>query len=85
VLVEVVTERPREEAAGPWAPRDALGDALRVLEVAAGVALVTLAVLLPLALLALIAWPLGRAITRRRREAALDAPPPARPAEAAGA
>ena len=73
VLVEVVTEKPREEAAGPWTPRDALGDAGRVLEVAAGVALVALAVLLPLALLALIAWPLGRAVQRRRREGALDA------------
>ena len=68
-----MTEKPREEAAGPWTPRDALGDAGRVLEVAAGVALVALAVLLPLALLALIAWPLGRAVQRRRREGALDA------------
>ncbi len=74
VLVEVVTEKPRDEAAGPWTPRDALGDAGRVLEVSAGVALVALAVLLPLALLALIAWPLGRAVQRRRREGALDAP-----------
>ena len=73
VLVEVVTEKAREEAAGPWTPRDALGDAARVLEVVAGVALVAFAVLLPIALLALIAWPLVRAVQRRRREGALDA------------
>ena len=74
VYVEIVTEKQQGEAAGPWTPRDALDDAVRVLEVAAGVALVALAVLLPLALIAAVAWPLTRAARRRRREGALDAP-----------
>ena len=48
-------------------------DAVRVLTVAAGVALIALAVLLPVALLvALAAWILA-GVRRHRREAALDA------------
>ncbi|HYF25127.1 MAG TPA: DUF4349 domain-containing protein [Baekduia sp.] len=50
-----------------WTPRDAAGDAWRVLQVMGGVLLVALTVLLPLALLGL----LGRLALRRRREAAL--------------
>jgi hypothetical protein len=61
-----------DDAAG-WTPRDALDDAVRILEVAAGVLLVALAVLLPLALLALPAWLLARQASQRRRERALDA------------
>ena len=57
---------------GSWTPGDAAGDALRVLEVLAGVALVALAVLVPLALLG-AAVALGvRSGRRRRRESALD-------------
>jgi hypothetical protein len=56
---------------GAWTPRDALGDALRVLEVAAGVALVGAAALVPLLLLALPVALLARAAMRRRRERAL--------------
>jgi len=55
-----------------WTPGDAAGDAVRVLEVLAGVLLIGLAVLVPAALLgAAIAFGvrLGR---RRRRETALD-------------
>jgi hypothetical protein len=56
-----------------WTPGDAAHDALRVLEVAAGVALIALAVALPLALLGGLAA-LGASWTRRRRrEHALDA------------
>ena len=47
---------------GAWTPGDAFGDALRVLEVAAGVAVIAAAVLLPL----LIAWLLGWARAPRR-------------------
>jgi Domain of unknown function (DUF4349) len=57
--------------AGTWTPRDALGDALRVLEVAAGVALVGAAALVPLALLALPLGLIARAFLRRHRERAL--------------
>ncbi|MDQ6777801.1 MAG: DUF4349 domain-containing protein, partial [Actinomycetota bacterium] len=47
-------------------------DALRVLEVTAGVALIALAVLVPLGLLAAVAWWLAAAAQRRRRERTLD-------------
>lgn len=58
---------------GRWTPGDALGDAARVLEVVAGVALVAFAVILPLLLLGGPLLLAGRRRTRRRREAALDA------------
>lgn len=60
------------ETGGDWTPGDAAGDALRVLEVLAGVLLIGLAVLVPAALLGgAIAYGVrfGR---RRRRETALD-------------
>jgi len=63
---------PQAGGGGQWTPGDAAGDAVRVLEVLAGVLLIGLAILVPAALLgALIALGLrfGR---RRRREAALD-------------
>jgi ribosomal protein L29 len=47
-------------------------DALRVLEVTAGIALIVLAALVPLGLLAALAWWLAGAVQRRRRERALD-------------
>jgi hypothetical protein len=46
-------------------------DALRVLEVAAGVVVIAAAALLPAALLAALAWPLASVARRRRREQAL--------------
>ena len=59
--------------AGAWTPGDALRDAGRILEVAAGVLLVTLAVVLPLALLLALALAAARLLRRRSREAALGA------------
>jgi hypothetical protein len=56
----------------PWTPGDALHDAGRVLEVAAGVALVALAVAVPFALLGGLAWLAARTLGRRRRERLLD-------------
>jgi hypothetical protein len=50
----------------------ALHDAGRVLTVAAGVAVICLAALVPFALLAGLAWWIGTALRRRRREQALD-------------
>lgn len=58
---------------GPWTPGDAAGDALRVLEVLAGVGLVALAVLVPPALLGVVLALAVRSGRRRRRESALDA------------
>jgi hypothetical protein len=57
---------------GTWTPRDAAHDALRVLEVAAGVLLVGLAAGIPLALIAGLAAVGARSARRRRREGALD-------------
>jgi hypothetical protein len=65
----------RDGATGPhhpWTPGDALHDAGRVLEVAAGIALVALAVAAPFALLAVLAWLAARTLGRRRRERLLD-------------
>jgi hypothetical protein len=58
---------------GGWSPADAAHDALRVLEVTAGVLLIGLAVLGPLAVLTLLVAGSARWTTRRRRERALDA------------
>ena len=56
-----------------WTPGDAARDALRVLEVAAGVAVIALAVALPFALVAILAGLALRTGRRRRRDHALDA------------
>jgi hypothetical protein len=56
---------------GDWTIGDALHDAGRVLAVAAGIALVALAVTLPLALLGGGAWAARRIYLRRAREQAL--------------
>jgi len=69
------TERAQADddgSGGGWTPGDAARDAVRVLEVIAGVALITLAVLAPLALLAAIIAFGVRLERRRRRESALD-------------
>ena len=62
-----------EEDDGVWSPGDAAQDALRVLEVIAGVALIALAVLLPLAVVVIGLWLAARWGSRRGRERALDA------------
>jgi hypothetical protein len=57
---------------GGWSPGDAARDAVRVLEVIAGVLLIALAIAVPLALLGLVGAFGARAARRRRRESALD-------------
>jgi hypothetical protein len=59
-------------SSGGFTLRRALHDAGRVLTVAAGVALITLAVLVPVGLLALLSWWISSAARRRRREHTLD-------------
>jgi hypothetical protein len=59
-------------AGDKWGPGDALRDAGRVLEVIAGVALIALAILVPVAILVALGAAAGRVITRRRRERALE-------------
>jgi hypothetical protein len=57
---------------GAWTPGDAAHDAVRVLEVSAGVALIALAVLVPLGLVGAAGGFAAVAVRRRRREAALS-------------
>jgi hypothetical protein len=75
VTVTLVADRDAGGAAtdDEWTPGDAAKDALRVLEVAVGVALIVLAAALPLALLVGAAGLAARWTRRRRREHALDA------------
>ncbi len=78
VAVTLVADRSAtapgaEEDDGAWTPGDAWNDAVRVLEVIAGIALIMLAIALPLALLAAVVAILLRLGRRRRREHALDA------------
>ena len=71
-----VTATKRKQAAAPsggsWTPGDAAHDAVRVLEVSAGVALIALAVLVPLGLVGAAGGLAAGAVRRRRREAALS-------------
>ena len=55
-----------------WGVSDALDDAGRILAVAAGVTVIALAILGPLALIAFLVWLAHRTLVRRSREHALD-------------
>ena len=75
--MDLTVTATRAQAAAPpsddrFTPGDALRDAGRALEVAAGVAILALAVGLPLALLGGVGFATAGALRRRRREAALD-------------
>ena len=75
VSVELVSDRSGAAPIGDdgrWTPGDAFRDAVRVLEVAAGIALIVLALLLPLALLGGVGALAARGLGHRRRERALD-------------
>ncbi|HST41604.1 MAG TPA: DUF4349 domain-containing protein, partial [Conexibacter sp.] len=63
----------QDDDGGGFTPGSALDDAGDLLSVTAGVLVIAAAALVPIALLALLAWPLARAARRRRREGALDA------------
>lgn len=60
-----------QSGSGDWGAGDGLDDAGRILTIAAGVVLIGLAVLGPLALILLLAWLAHRAWVRQRRERAL--------------
>ncbi len=66
------TPPPAAHHTGGFGIGRAAHDAGRVLTVAAGVALIALAVLTPIALVAALLWWLGSAVRHRRREQALD-------------
>jgi hypothetical protein len=63
---------PAPHHSGGFGIGRAAHDAGRVLTVAAGVALIVLAALVPVALVAALLWWVGSAVRRRRREQALD-------------
>jgi uncharacterized membrane protein (Fun14 family) len=63
---------PAAHGSGGFTLGKAAHDAGRVLEVAAGVALIALAVLAPVGLVVALAWWVAAALRRRRREQALD-------------
>ena len=64
---------PVSHGSGGFGIGRAAHDAGRVLTVAAGVALIALAGIAPIALVVALVWWVGSALTRRRREQALDA------------
>jgi hypothetical protein len=66
-----VTPAGKGSGGGGWSIGDALHDAGKVLTVAAGVLLIALAVLAPIALIALLIWSLNRFRLRRLRERTL--------------
>lgn len=70
VDVEVTSNGPADDDG--WTLGEALDDAGRVIEVIGGIVLVSLAVLVPLALVAALAWLIATRAQRHRRERALD-------------
>src|SRR5512133_2145982 len=71
-LTGVARKHAAAPSGGSWTPGDAARDAVRVLEVSAGVALIALAVLVPLTLVGAAGGFAAVAVRRRRREAALS-------------
>jgi hypothetical protein len=72
VPVSVTVAGDEQPDSGGWSFSDALDDAGHVLTVAAGVILISAAVLAPVALLAALVALAWRLIVRRGRERALD-------------
>ncbi len=72
VSLKIVSNEAPAAGGGSWDAGSALRDAGHILSVAAGVLIVALAVLAPLALLVLLAWLAHRAWLRGRRERALS-------------
>jgi len=73
VSLRIETGASSTEPGGGWGIGDAWGDAGHILGVAAGVTVVGLAILTPLALIFVFAWLAHRLWLRARREQALDA------------
>lgn len=73
VLVRIETGASEQPSSGgAWGIDDALGDAGKILAVAAAVTVVSLAILGPIALIALLAWLTHRAWVRRERRRVLS-------------
>jgi hypothetical protein len=75
VSVAIEADESVKEPDGGWSPGDALRDALGILETTVGIVLVSLAVLVPLAALGLLAWLASSRLRSTRRERALDRQP----------
>jgi hypothetical protein len=71
VAVTVSAEEPADD--GDWSISEALDDTVGVLTAVAGILLISAAILVPLALVALLIALVWRSTLRRRREGALDA------------
>jgi hypothetical protein len=72
VLVRIETGAGEESSGGTWGVGDALDDAGQILAVAVAVSVVALAILGPIALIALLAWLAHRAWVRRERRRVLS-------------
>ncbi len=74
VSLRIETGEPPATAgnSGDWGVSDALDDSGRILAVAAGVTVIALAIVGPLALIALLVWLAHRTLVRRSRERALE-------------
>jgi hypothetical protein len=72
VQPKAVVPPPASHGSGGFTLGRAAHDAGRVLTVVAGVALIAIAALTPVALVVALAWWVGSAVKRRRREQALD-------------
>lgn len=73
VSLRIETGASAASPGGAWGVDDALGDAGHILGIAAGVTVIGLAVIAPLALIFVLAWLAHRLWLRTRRERALDA------------
>jgi hypothetical protein len=73
VAVSIEPDGASADAGGDWSPRDALTDGIGILGTALALALIVLAVLVPLSLLALLVWAGYQVAMRRRRQRTLDA------------
>jgi len=72
LLIETGAKEESGTGGGTWGVDDALGDAGQILAVAAAVTVVGLAILGPVALIALLAWLTHRAWVRRERRRVLS-------------
>ena len=72
LLIETGAKEESGTGGGTWGIDDALGDAGQILAVAAAVTVVGLAILGPIALIALLAWLTHRAWVRRERRRVLS-------------
>ena len=74
VAVAIEADETIEADDSGWTPGDALRDALGILRTTLGIVLVGLAVLIPLSVVAFLAWFTAGSVRRGRRERALDSP-----------